>query len=127
MRERRDGRIVNISSIAAAGTSARGTTYYAATKGAVETLTRRFALELGVDGIRVNAVAPGFIVTDMVDALGTPAEREERVKNMAARAMLGRVGTTEDIADAVAFLVSDQARFITAQILTVDGGRTDYL
>jgi 3-oxoacyl-[acyl-carrier protein] reductase len=127
MRAARDGRIVNISSIAAAGTSAAGTTYYAATKGAVETLTRRFALELGPSGIRVNAVAPGFIVTDMVDALGTPEERAARLANMASRAVLGRVGTVDDIAEAVAFLVSDAARFITGQILTVDGGRTDYL
>jgi NAD(P)-dependent dehydrogenase (short-subunit alcohol dehydrogenase family) len=123
MRGARDGRIVNLSSIAAHGTSAAGTTWYAATKSAVETLTRRFALELGPDGIRVNAVAPGFILTDMVD----PANREAVIAAMAAKAVLGRVGTPDDIADAVAFLVSDQARFITGQILTVDGGRTDFL
>ncbi len=123
MRAARDGRIVNLSSIAAHGTSAAGTTWYAATKSAVETLTRRFALELGADGIRVNAVAPGFILTDMVD----PANREAVIAAMASKAVLGRVGTPEDIADAVAFLVSDQARFITGQILTVDGGRTDFL
>lgn len=127
MRAAREGRIVNISSIAATGTAAAGTTYYAATKGAVETLTRRFALELGPAGIRVNGVAPGFIVTDMVDALGTPEERAARLANMASRAVLGRVGTPEDIADAVAFLVSDSARFISGHILTVDGGRMDYL
>jgi NAD(P)-dependent dehydrogenase (short-subunit alcohol dehydrogenase family) len=123
MRNANDGRIVNISSIAAHGTAAPGTTWYAATKAAVETLTRRFALELGPSNIRVNAVAPGFILTDMVD----PANREATIQTMAAKAMLGRVGHPEDIADAVAFLVSDQARFITGQILTVDGGRTDFL
>lgn len=123
MRAAGDGRIVNISSIAAHGTAAPGTTWYAATKAAVETLTRRFALELGPAGIRVNAVAPGFILTDMVD----PATRETTIQVMAAKAVLGRVGNPEDIADAVAFLVSSQARFITGQILTVDGGRTDFL
>ena len=123
MRKNNDGRIVNISSIAAHGTAAPGTTWYAPTKAAVESLTRRFALELGPAGIRVNAVAPGFILTDMVD----PANRAEVIKTMAAKAVLGRAGVPEDIADAVAFLVSNQARFITGQILTVDGGRTDFL
>jgi 3-oxoacyl-[acyl-carrier protein] reductase len=123
MRQAGHGAIVNISSIAAHGTSAAGTTWYAATKGAVETLTRRFALELGPSGIRVNAVAPGFILTDMVDA----NFRDEVIKTMAAKAVLGRIGAPEDIADAVAFLLSPQARFITGQILTVDGGRTDFL
>ncbi len=128
MQSRGDGRIVNISSIAAAGTAASGTTYYAATKAAVETLTRRFALELGPHGIRVNCVAPGFILTDMVDSLDdAPEHRQARIDGMAAKAMLGRVGAPEDIADAVNFLVSDQSRFITGQILTVDGGRTDFL
>ena len=65
MRERRYGRIVNITSIAAHGTSLPGTTFYAATKAAVITLTRRFAMELGAHGITVNAVAPGFFPTDM--------------------------------------------------------------
>jgi NAD(P)-dependent dehydrogenase (short-subunit alcohol dehydrogenase family) len=123
MREARRGAIVNISSIAAHGTAAPGTTWYAATKASVETLTRRFALELGPHNIRVNAVAPGFILTDMVD----PATREATIQTMAAKAVLGRVGSPEDIADAVAFLVSPQSRFITGQILTVDGGRTDFL
>lgn len=123
MRKNRDSRIVNISSIAAHGTAVSGTTWYAATKAAVESLTRRFALELGPAGIRVNAVAPGFILTDMVD----PAHRDETIRNMSAKTVLGRAGVPEDVADAVAFLVSDQARFITGQILTVDGGRTDFL
>ncbi|HEU0120764.1 MAG TPA: 3-oxoacyl-ACP reductase family protein [Bryobacteraceae bacterium] len=123
MRPLQSGVIINISSIAAHGTAAPGTTWYAATKAAVETLTRRFALELGPAGIRVNAVAPGFILTDMVDA----ANRDEVIRVMSAKAVLGRIGTPDDIAGAVAFLASSNARFITGQILTVDGGRTDFL
>ncbi len=114
------GRIVNLTSIAALGTSMAGTTFYAATKAAVITLTRRFALELGPQGITVNAVAPGFILTDMVAA-------GANVEAIAERAMVRRVGTPEDVANAVAFLVSEASSFITAQVLTVDGGRTDYI
>jgi 3-oxoacyl-[acyl-carrier protein] reductase len=120
MIERGSGRIVNLSSIAAFGTSFAGTTFYAATKAAVVALTRRFALELGPHGITVNCVAPGFIVTDMV-ATG------HSLNDMAARAMVRRTGTPEDIAHAVSFLVSGESGFITAQVLTVDGGRTDYI
>lgn len=123
MREVGGGRIVNLSSVAARGTAAMGTTWYAATKGAVETLTRRFAFELGGAGIRVNAVAPGFILTDMVDA----ANREAILATMSSKAVLGRVGTPEEIADVIAFLVSNDSRFLTGQVLTVDGGRIDFL
>lgn len=119
MKERGFGRIVNLTSIAAHGTSMPGTTFYAATKAAVAILTRRFAMELGPFGITVNAIAPGYIMTDMVDANMT--------ESIAAKAMVQRVGQPEDIANAVAFFVSPDASFITAQVLTVDGGRTDYI
>src|SRR2546427_1834286 len=121
MRERRYGRIVNITSIAAHGTSLPGTTFYAATKAAVITLTRRFAMELGAHGITVNAVAPGFFPTDMsrrnVEQLATA------VKQISERTMVGRVGHPDDLAHAVAFLAAPESSFITAQVLTVDGGR----
>lgn len=120
MKERGWGRIVNLTSIAAIGTSFAGTTFYAATKAAVITLTRRFALELGPHGITVNAIAPGYILTDMVGA-------NPNIQVMSERAMVRRVGQPEDIAYTAAFLASDQASFITAQVLTVDGGRTDYI
>ena len=103
MKERRWGRIVNLSSLAALGTTNAGTTFYAATKAAVIALTRRFALELGPHGITVNAICPGFIGTDMVLGLGTPEKVEEITRNMAALAMVGRIGTPEDIAHATAF------------------------
>ncbi len=126
MKTRGFGRIVNLTSIAAHGTALSGTTFYAATKAAVITLTRRFALELGRHGITVNAVAPGFIPTDMA-AGGSPAETRATIDAMAARAMVGRTGLPEDIANAVAFLVSSETSFITAQTITVDGGRMDYI
>jgi 3-oxoacyl-[acyl-carrier protein] reductase len=121
MRARRWGRIVNIASIAGLGTAAAGTTFYAATKAAVITLTRRFALDLGPHGITVNAIAPGFIATEMAAQSGADFDA------VAAKTMMRRVGTPEDIAAAASFLASEQAGFITAQVLTVDGGRTDFI
>lgn len=127
MKERRYGRIVNITSIAGHGTSLPGNAFYAATKAAVSMLTRRFAMELGPHGITVNAVAPGFILTGMVKEGRTEREYREIVKRIGDLSMLGRPGVPEDIAHAVAFLASPHASFITAQILTVDGGRMDYI
>jgi 3-oxoacyl-[acyl-carrier protein] reductase len=121
MKARRWGRVVNVASIAGIGTASAGTTFYAATKAAVITLTRRFALDLGAYGITVNAIAPGFIATDMAAQSGADFGA------IAAKAMMRRVGTPDDIAAAAAFLVSEDAGFITAQVLTVDGGRTDFI
>lgn len=127
MKSRQWGRIVNLTSIAGHGTAFTGVTFYAATKAAVSLLTRRFAYELGPFGITVNAVAPGFIMTDMVTESRTPPEIDEIRERMSSRAMMRRVGQPEDIAHAVAFVVSDEASFLTAQVLTVDGGRMDYI
>lgn len=127
MKAQHFGRIINISSIAAFGTAAQGTTFYAATKAALSILTRRFAMELGPHGITVNAVAPGFIPTAMGLGGKSGENAKGRVEDFAKRAMVRRVGTPEDIANAVAFLASPDSSFITAQILTVDGGRLDYL
>lgn len=127
MRERRYGRIVNIASNAGIGSALPGTTFYAATKAAVMIFTRRFALELGRHGITVNAVAPGFTRTDMTQG-GRGADDWAAVeKDLAGRAMTGRIGEPEDIANAVAFFAAPESGWVTAQVLTVDGGRMDYI
>ncbi len=123
----RFGRIVNIGSIAGHGTALAGTTFYAITKAAVAALTRRFALELGPHGITVNAVAPGFVPTELTFQGRTPEQVAAITERLATITMLRRAGTPEDIANAVAFLAAPESGFITGQILTVDGGRLDYI
>jgi NAD(P)-dependent dehydrogenase (short-subunit alcohol dehydrogenase family) len=127
MRQRGYGRIVVIASNAAIGTALPGTTFYAATKAELLILTRRFAMELGRSGITVNAVAPGWIVTERTGAGQSEAEFAARLREMGERTMVGRAGRPEDIAHAVAFLAAPEAGFVTAQALTVDGGRMDYI
>ena len=110
------GCIVNISSIwGLRGGSCEAA--YACTKAALIGLTRSLALELAPSGIRVNCVAPGCIETDMVRCLG-----EETRAMLVEETPLGRLGRPEDIAEAVAFLASEKASFITGQVLTADGG-----
>jgi 3-oxoacyl-[acyl-carrier protein] reductase len=127
MIERKYGRIINLSSIAALGTAFTGTTLYAATKAAVLILTKRFALELGHARITVNAVLPGLTVTEMVSTGMSPAEIEQMKRNAASKAMLGRAGEPEDIANVITFLASEESGFMTGQFLAVDGGRMDFL
>lgn len=112
----RSGRIVNIASINGIRTQA-GQANYAAAKAGVIGLTKSNAMEFAARGITVNAVAPGFIDTDMTAALGD----EVRAK-YAAHIPLGRLGQPEDVAKTVAFLASDDAKYITGQIIGVDGG-----
>lgn len=110
------GCIVNISSIwGLRGASCE--VAYACTKAAVIGLTRSLALELAPSHIRVNCVAPGVIHTEMTQVLG-----EDTLQALAEETPLGRLGTPEDIAHAVAFFASEQSSFITGQILTADGG-----
>lgn len=116
MLEEKRGTIVNISSIwGLRGGSCEAA--YACTKAAVVGLTRSLALELAPSGIRVNCVAPGCVETDMVRILG-----EETRTQLIGETPLGRLGRPEDIAQAVVFLASEEASFITGQVLTADGG-----
>lgn len=116
MMKQRSGRIVNISSVVGLAGNG-GQTNYAASKAGLIGFTKSLAKEVGGRNITVNAVAPGFIATDLTsEILG-------RMKDEAIKATpLGRLGTVEDVAYAVAFLVSDDAAFITGQVLSVDGG-----
>lgn len=116
-RMRNGGRIVNIASRSFAG--APQMAHYAASKTAVVGLTRAMAIDLSPRDIRVNAVAPGVVDTDMLHYM-TP----ERQKMMLSLQLLGRIGQPEDIARAVSFLASPDNRYITGQVLIVDGGRS---
>ena len=114
------GSIVNLSSIAARLGGLPGLAAYAASKGAVESFTKGFAGEVGPEGIRVNAVAPGMIETDMTDDfLSQPGARER----IAGATPLGRLGAPGHIAEAAAWLISPAAAFVTGSVLTVSGGR----
>ncbi len=116
------GKIVNVASIAGIGTSLTENTPYAGSKAMLIGLTRRFALDLGPHKINVNTVCPGFIRTDMTS--GSPPDR---VAYITDRTALGRMGEPEEIAGPIVFLASDDANFMTGQIIVSDGGRMDYL
>jgi 3-oxoacyl-[acyl-carrier protein] reductase len=111
------GRIINISS-GAARASFPGFSFYSATKGALEALTRGWAQDLGKRGITVNAVSPGVTLTEMMEK-GLPKDAQD---DFIAKTPLGRLGLPDDIADVVAFLASEDSRWVTGQFIDVNGG-----
>ena len=115
--KQRSGRIVNVSSIAAEHVN-KGQANYAASKGAVNSFTRVLAAELAARNVLVNAVAPGFIATDMSQAVRNLAGEDNLKKIIPVR----RLGTPDDIANVVLFLCGPAAAYITGQVITVDGG-----
>jgi len=118
MLRRGSGRVINISSIV--GMSGyRGLSVYSATKAGMQGFTRALARELGSRGITVNAVAPGYLRTEMTHGLD-----EEQLEQVIRRTPLGRLGEVEDVTSMVSFLASEGASFVTGQIFVVDGGLT---
>jgi len=120
MKAAQTGRVVNISSRVALGKENR--TAYAATKAGLHGVTKTWALELGRHGITVNAVGPGPIRTSLFDEVNPPDD--PKTKDIIAKVPVGRLGTPDDIADAVSFFASDRAGFMTGQVLYVCGGMT---
>jgi 3-oxoacyl-[acyl-carrier protein] reductase len=116
MMKKRSGRIINITSVVGLSGQA-GQTNYAASKAGIIGFTKSLAKEVGSRKITVNAVAPGFIPTALTDVL-TDEQKQATIDHTP----LGRLGSVEDVAHAVVFLASDEAAFITGQVLTVDGG-----
>jgi 3-oxoacyl-[acyl-carrier protein] reductase len=117
MMKRRSGRIINVSSIAAEHVNL-GQTNYAASKGAINSFTRALAVELASRGVTVNAIAPGFIETDMSAAIRNKAGDLIEKKMIPMK----RIGKPEDVAHVAVFLASSESAYVTGQVLTVDGG-----
>lgn len=111
------GSVVNISSSASKTPHATAAASYAASKGGMNALTRQLALEMARYSVRVNAVCPGPIETDM-----SKQWKEEYKQNLLAKIPLGRIGTPEDVAELTAFLASDRAAFITGETININGG-----
>lgn len=116
MMKQRSGRIINMSSVVGISGNA-GQVNYAASKAGVIGMTKSAAKELASRNITVNAIAPGFIETDMTSVLS-----EKVIEETMKQIPLGRLGSAEDIAETVAFLASDAAAYITGQVISVDGG-----
>ena len=134
MRQQKYGRIINISSAAGTGStpgasagSPGATAPYASSKAGVNLMTKTLARELGPHGVTVNAVAPGTFLTPISASTRTPEEVADHLEHRRKTVVLARNGTLEELANSVLFLASDDASYVTGQILCVDGGRFDRL
>ena len=119
MSKRRQGAIVNVVSIAGRNGGGPGASAYATAKGALITLTKAMAKELAATGIRVNAVSPGVIDTPFHQQFSTP----EMMKNFVAAIPLGRVGTSDEVAEVIGFLASDASSYVVGETIEVNGGQ----
>ena len=127
MVKQKSGKIINISSTASMGANEPGQAAYAASKTGVNAFTKACAREFGPYGINVNAIAPGRIPTPLVYASRTPEQVEKFIETGKSTAVLGRLGTVEEIAHLALFLASDDSAFITAEIIACNGGRTNLM
>lgn len=121
------GRIINMASVSGFANTLSGSTFYAISKAAIMILTRRLAFEVGDYGIRVNAIAPGVVKSNMSMQGKTGKEAAELEEFYRSRTMLHTVGRPRDVAKIAAFLASDSADYITGQVIVADGGNYDYL
>ncbi|MFO8143874.1 MAG: glucose 1-dehydrogenase [Dehalococcoidales bacterium] len=127
MIERHYGKIVNISSVTGTKVADEGETAYAATKAAIWGFTKALAVEVAPHGINVNAVCPGMIGTDMIRQMATetnPEDPDSVIERMAKGIPMARLGKTEELGKLVAFLASDDSRYITGTSIVIDGGST---
>ena len=127
MVNQKSGKIINISSTASRGANEPGQAAYAASKTGVNAFTKACAREFGPYGINVNAIAPGRILTPLIYASRTPEQVEKFIETGKSTAVLGRLGTVEEIAHLALFLASDDSAFITAEIIACNGGRTNLM
>jgi NAD(P)-dependent dehydrogenase (short-subunit alcohol dehydrogenase family) len=121
------GKIINISSTSSLGAIDKGQSAYCSSKFAVNGFTKACAMEFGSYGINVNAIAPGRIMTSLVYSTRTPEQVKEFMDVGKEAAVLGRMGTVEDIAHLALFLASDDSSFITAEVIASNGGRTNLM
>ena len=121
------GKIINISSTASRGANEPGQAAYAASKTGVNAFTKACACEFGPCGINVNAIAPGRILTPLIYNSRTPEQVKKFIETGKNTSVLGRLGTTEEIAHLALFLASDYSVFITAETIACNGGRTNLM
>ena len=127
MLQRKYGRIINLSSVTGPIVADAGETAYAATKAAIWGLTKALAIEVVKDGVTVNAICPGMIETDMVRKMAVetnPNDPQGAIDDLARGIPMGRLGTTEELGELVAFVASDEAKYITGTPILIDGGST---